>query len=79
LIAASALSLAATMKITSILAAAVVAVSSVGAVQWESVPSLNHLSDETNRDLHHVITLDGLPGIQSVRDQSIYLVFSSWF
>jgi hypothetical protein len=39
----------------------------VGAVQWESVPSLNHLSDETNRDLHHVITHDGLPGIQSVR------------
>ncbi len=65
------------MKITSIFAAAVVAVPSVGAVKWESVPSLNHISDETNRDLHHVITLDGLPGIQSVSDPSISLVFSS--
>ena len=64
------------MKITSILAAAVVTAPHVGAVQWESVTNPNHVSDETRRDLHHVIELDGLPGIQSVSDPLNSLVYS---
>ncbi len=65
------------MKITSILAASVVAVLHVDAVQRESVPNVpkpNHVSGEDQRrDLHHIETLDIPNAVRGSFDSLVFV------